>query len=119
MRERLVFDGRIQGHGANMKFLSKQPLYIKMTYTCRKHSVGGIGATHEAPPKLKNPPKEIRCILVQHFSLLCYSLFYWSANGCFSQTRQRCGRCVYCEVKKRNYITILHQRKAHSYFIVF
>lgn len=38
---------------------------------------------------------------------------------CFSQTRQRCGRCVYCEVKKRNYITTLHQRVAQSYFIVF
>lgn len=104
MRERLVFDGRIQGHGANMKFLSKQPLYIKMTYTCRKHSVGGIGATHEAPPKLKTPPKEIRCILVQHFSLLCYSLFYWSANGCVSHRHGRDVADVFT-VKWRSVIT--------------
>lgn len=48
MRERLVFDGRVQGCGANMKLLSKQPLSIKMTYICREHSVGGIGATHVA-----------------------------------------------------------------------
>lgn len=46
MRERLVFDGRIQDCGANMNFLSTQPLYIKMTYVCKEHSVGGIKLTH-------------------------------------------------------------------------
>lgn len=59
MRERLVFDGRVQGCGANMKFLSKQPLSIKMTYICRERSVGGIGATHVA---------QNRCLPLQHFS---------------------------------------------------
>lgn len=48
MRERLVFDGRVQGCGANMKFLSKQHLSIKMTYIFRECSVGGIGVTHVA-----------------------------------------------------------------------
>lgn len=43
MRERLVFDGRVQGCGGNMKFLSKQPLSIKMTYFCKEQSVGGNG----------------------------------------------------------------------------
>lgn len=75
MRERLVFDGRIQGHGANMKFLSKQPLYIKMTYTCGKHSVGGIGATHEAPPNLKIPQKKYvasLCNIFLCFAIVCF-----------------------------------------------
>lgn len=54
MRERLVFDGRVQGCGANMKFLSKQALSIKMTYICREHGVGGIGANHVAQKLL--PP---------------------------------------------------------------
>lgn len=59
MRERLVFDGRVQGWGANMKFLSKQMLSIKMTYICRERSVGGIEATHVA---------QNRCFSQQHFS---------------------------------------------------
>lgn len=54
MRERLVFDGRVQGCGANMKFLSKQPFSIKMTYICRERSVGGIGANRVAQKPL--PP---------------------------------------------------------------
>lgn len=48
MWERFVFDGGLRACGANMKILSKQLLSIKSTYTCRDHSVGGIGATHVA-----------------------------------------------------------------------
>lgn len=54
-----------------MKFLSKQPLYIKMTYTCRKHSVGGIGATHEAPPPQKKYVASL-CNIFLCFAILCF-----------------------------------------------
>lgn len=54
-RERLVFTGRIQGCGADVEFLSKQPFSIRMTYFCREHHVGGI-ADHVA--KKPRPPTE-------------------------------------------------------------
>ena len=70
MRERLVFDGRVQGCGANMKFLSKQALSIKMTYICREDSVGGIGAPKTAA--------SLCSIFLQH----CCCWFNWNINGC-------------------------------------
>lgn len=54
-RERLVFPGMIQGCGANVKFLSKQPFSIRMTYFCSERHVGGI-VDHVA--KKPQPPAE-------------------------------------------------------------
>lgn len=80
MRERLAFDGRFQGCEANMKFLSKQLLSIKMTYICREHSVGGNEAAHTA---------QNRCLLGSIFLLFCCCLFNWSINGCISHRQDR------------------------------
>lgn len=60
--------------------------------------------TKSPPPQTKKPPKEIRCILVQHFSLLHYCLFYWSANGCVSHRHGRDVADVFT-VKWRSVIT--------------
>lgn len=89
VRERLVFDGRIQGCGANMKFLSKQPFSIKMTYICRERGVGGIGANHVAQKPL--PPS------AAFFLLRCCCLFNWNVNGCAFYRQHRI--VVLCEVK--------------------
>ncbi len=64
MRERLVFDGRVQGCGANMKFLSKQELSIKMTYICKELCVGGIEANHVAEKPLPPSAAFFFCIVV-------------------------------------------------------
>lgn len=69
-RERLVFTGRGQGCGTNMKFFSKQPFSIKMNYICRERSVGGI-AEHVA----------------KIFLLCCCCLFNWKDNGCVFNKR--------------------------------
>lgn len=82
MRERLVFNGKVQGCGANMKFLSKQLLSIKMTYICREHGVGGIEATHTV--EIKAPAS---CCSI--FLLHCCCLFNWNINGCIFHGQDR------------------------------
>lgn len=59
-RERLVFTGRVQGCGADVKFLSKQPFSIRMNYICRERHVGGIAdrAAKKKEKKKKTPAKK-------------------------------------------------------------